>query len=94
MYEKARDKLLSRLKARKPSLLEIDGVRLSLDDGSWILVRPSGTEPKLRIYAQSRTPKGLKDLLSLAYECVKGAVDEVGARITSIEEQLSLAKPP
>ncbi|WP_458185420.1 phosphomannomutase [Haladaptatus sp. NG-WS-4] len=29
------------------------GVRAELPDGSWILVRPSGTEPYLRIYAES-----------------------------------------
>jgi phosphomannomutase len=28
------------------------GIRLDLDTGSWILVRPSGTEPYLRIYAE------------------------------------------
>jgi phosphomannomutase len=29
------------------------GVRLELPDGSWVLVRPSGTEPYVRIYAES-----------------------------------------
>lgn len=29
------------------------GVRASLPDGSWVLVRPSGTEPYVRIYAES-----------------------------------------
>ncbi|MFC7077157.1 phosphohexomutase domain-containing protein [Haloarcula halophila] len=29
------------------------GVRLSFDDGSWTLVRPSGTEPYVRVYAES-----------------------------------------
>ena len=31
---------------------KIDGVKLYFDDGSWILVRPSGTEPLLRIYIE------------------------------------------
>ncbi|MGM0606569.1 MAG: phosphomannomutase, partial [Halobacteriota archaeon] len=29
------------------------GVRLELPDGSWVLVRPSGTEPYIRLYAES-----------------------------------------
>jgi phosphomannomutase len=29
------------------------GVRLAFDDGSWVLVRPSGTEPYVRLYAES-----------------------------------------
>ncbi|MFC5973093.1 phosphomannomutase [Halomarina salina] len=29
------------------------GVRLAFDDGSWVLVRPSGTEPYVRVYAES-----------------------------------------
>ena len=31
---------------------KIDGVKLYFDDNSWILVRPSGTEPLLRIYIE------------------------------------------
>lgn len=31
------------------------GIRLSFDDGSWALVRPSGTEAYLRLYAESKT---------------------------------------
>jgi phosphomannomutase/phosphoglucomutase len=32
---------------------EMDGIKLWLDDDSWIMFRPSGTEPLLRIYAES-----------------------------------------
>jgi phosphomannomutase len=35
------------------------GVRLTFDDGSWTLVRPSGTEPYVRIYAESDDVDGL-----------------------------------
>ena len=31
------------------------GIRLELPDGSWVLVRPSGTEPYLRLYAESES---------------------------------------
>ncbi len=32
-----------------------DGVKLYLEDGSWILLRPSGTEPLMRVYMETRT---------------------------------------
>lgn len=32
-----------------------DGIKQILEDGSWLLVRPSGTEPVLRIYAEAPT---------------------------------------
>ncbi|MCB0187548.1 MAG: hypothetical protein KDE31_24940 [Caldilineaceae bacterium] len=40
-----------------------DGVKYTLDDDSWLLIRPSGTEPVLRIYAEGRTEAQVKTLL-------------------------------
>jgi phosphoglucomutase len=31
----------------------IDGLKLAFDDGSWVLMRPSGTEPVVRIYSEA-----------------------------------------
>lgn len=43
-----------------------DGVKLYLDDGlSWVLVRPSGTEPLLRIYIESNSVEKLNELKEL-----------------------------
>ena len=42
--------------------LKIDGIKLFLEDYSWILVRPSGTEPLLRIYFESQSKDMLKNL--------------------------------
>jgi phosphoglucomutase len=41
----------------------IDGMKLILDDGSWILVRESGTEPLARVYVEARSEE---DIASLA----------------------------
>jgi|SRR5579871_1736916 len=37
------------------SINRTDGLKLFLDDGSWVLMRPSGTEPLIRIYTESTT---------------------------------------
>ncbi|NHN58186.1 MULTISPECIES: phosphomannomutase [Halorussus] len=47
------------------------GVRASFPDGSWVLVRPSGTEPYVRIYAES---DDVDDLVADATEVVEDAV--------------------
>ncbi len=41
----------------------IDGVKFLFADGSWMLMRPSGTEPMVRIYAESESKQDLEDLL-------------------------------
>jgi phosphomannomutase len=34
-----------------------DGIKLYLEDGSWILLRPSGTEPLVRVYLETNSPE-------------------------------------
>jgi phosphomannomutase len=41
-----------------------DGVKYILADDSWLLIRPSGTEPVLRVYAEGRSQDMMKALLS------------------------------
>ena len=40
-----------------------DGFRFLLENGSWLLVRFSGTEPLLRIYAESNNLENVRRLL-------------------------------
>jgi phosphomannomutase len=40
-----------------------DGVKYILADDSWLLIRPSGTEPVLRVYAEGRSKDMVKALL-------------------------------
>lgn len=40
-----------------------DGVKYYLADGSWLLIRPSGTEPVLRVYAEAPDDARVKALL-------------------------------
>ncbi|MFH1645967.1 MAG: phosphoglucomutase/phosphomannomutase family protein [Candidatus Omnitrophota bacterium] len=45
-----------------------DGCKLYLEDGSWALFRPSGTEPIVRSYYEASSGKVLKELLVAAKE--------------------------
>jgi phosphomannomutase len=45
------------------SISTVDGVKYMIADGSWLLIRPSGTEPVLRVYAEGRTQQMVQDLL-------------------------------
>lgn len=54
------------------SVIDIDGRKMILDDGSWIMIRPSGTEPKVRFYVEARdreeTPLLVKSAKSMLAE--------------------------
>jgi phosphoglucomutase len=41
----------------------LDGVQYTFVDGSWMLMRPSGTEPMVRIYAESESEEDLEFIL-------------------------------
>jgi phosphomannomutase len=42
----------------------MDGVKYVMDDDSWLLIRPSGTEPVLRVYAEARSDEAVAALLA------------------------------
>ena len=52
-------------------VVTVDGFKLLLEDGSWLLVRPSGTEPKMRIYAEAASQERADALLSAGRELVE-----------------------
>lgn len=43
-----------------------DGVKLLLEGDAWVMMRPSGTEPLVRIYAEAATTDEVNDLLDAA----------------------------
>ena len=45
-----------------------DGVKYYLYDGSWLLIRPSGTEPVLRVYAEAEDDGRVQALLQFGEE--------------------------
>jgi phosphomannomutase len=45
-----------------------DGFKFIFGDGSWLLIRPSGTEPVLRLYSEAGNPETVAGLLAAARE--------------------------
>ena len=39
-----------------------DGIKLYLEEGSWVLLRPSGTEPLVRVYMETNSPEKLSQI--------------------------------
>ncbi len=58
------DKVVSQLLTEFPDSDTSDGIKITFDSQNWIMVRPSGTEPIIRIYAESDNQKNLDDLMS------------------------------
>jgi len=52
-----------------------DGFKLLLADGSWLLVRPSGTEPKLRVYAEAESEARVEELLDAGVSLLESVRD-------------------
>lgn len=63
--EKLKEKVLDKLteQVRGENVTTIDGVKLWFEDKSAILVRPSGTEPVYRLYAEAKTEKKASQLV-------------------------------
>jgi alpha-D-glucose phosphate-specific phosphoglucomutase len=51
-----------------------DGVKYITSDDSWLLIRPSGTEPVLRVYAEGRSQQMVKDLLGYGKQVAETVV--------------------
>jgi phosphoglucomutase len=56
---------------RVESVNRIDGLKLLLSDGSWILVRESGTEPVARVYVEAKSENDLATLAKAGRELLK-----------------------
>jgi phosphomannomutase len=58
-------------------VVTVDGFKLLLEDGSWLLARPSGTEPKMRVYAEADSEDATREILSDGRTLVEPVVERV-----------------
>jgi phosphomannomutase / phosphoglucomutase len=57
----------------KGEVERVDGLKIWTDEHSWVLVRPSGTEPIIRIFAEAETQEKVGATLKKFVKIVKGA---------------------
>ena len=55
-------------------VITVDGTKLVFDDGSWLMIRPSGTEPKVRFYIEARTEEEKKAVFATAERMTREAL--------------------
>jgi len=67
--------IISKLLTEFPSADTTDGIKIVFDKKNWVMVRPSGTEPIVRIYAESDSEKNLEALMKEYTQKIKSFLD-------------------
>ena len=73
LYDRVREKVSERNISQRQD--NTDGLKLLFKDG-WVLIRPSGTEPLFRVYAESRNEDRAKELAEMYLAEVSSAIEE------------------
>ena len=78
-----KEKMIRTLSLSSPSFLggvpvrevkTLDGIKFVMDDKSWLLIRPSGTEPKVRVYAEAPGEAELKKIMDQGVKMAQEAI--------------------
>jgi phosphoglucosamine mutase len=76
-----KDPIMAEVEAKLHLLLEdveyvnrIDGVRISMEDGSWVLIRPSGTESFIRITLEATSTEKARIIRDKCAEFIEGLI--------------------
>ncbi|MEW6587332.1 MAG: phosphomannomutase, partial [Nitrospirota bacterium] len=73
-YRKGAIVMIGADKRTVKDVITVDGTKLIFDDGSWLMIRPSGTEPKVRFYIEARTEEDKKAVFDLAERLTREAI--------------------
>ena len=68
-------KIILALKEENPDADTTDGIKITFDTKNWLMVRPSGTEPIIRIYAEGDSQENLDKIMSENLQKIKSILD-------------------
>ncbi|MHA1617117.1 MAG: hypothetical protein ACTSX9_07420 [Candidatus Njordarchaeales archaeon] len=80
--KKVLEKSINELKRILPNryeiteVIDIDGLKIIFNDNSWLLLRPSGTEPVFRVFAESQDPQLAQELIEIGEKVVKKLIEQ------------------
>ncbi|BAW30837.1 MAG TPA: phosphoglucosamine mutase [Methanothermobacter sp.] len=74
-------KVMEKIKEKLPGIFtekiqidDIDGIRITFEDHGWILIRPSGTEPYIRVRIETKKKETGKKLYSTCHSFIKETI--------------------
>jgi len=73
-YKKGTVVPMGKISRTVKNVITEDGIKLVFDDGSWLMIRPSGTEPKVRFYIEARTEEGKQAVFETAERMTRDAL--------------------
>ncbi len=76
---------ISELGSNVRDIVRIDGVRVNFNDDSWVLLRASGTEPKIRFYLEAKTKERFQELKDKTLSIIKKSTESSEAKIIDIK---------
>ncbi|HEW63571.1 phosphopentomutase/phosphoglucosamine mutase [Fervidicoccus fontis] len=80
LYMLIEENILSTFDGYK-TLTKVDGIRLDFDDKTWFLIRMSGTEPKIRLYAEAPTTQKLEELVDKLSKIINEISSKLGVKL-------------
>ena len=77
LHDKTLETLQEKMSKQFGKIITMDGIKVIIDDESWVLVRKSNTEDIIRISAESNNPEKVKTIVQQTRDLVKQSYDQV-----------------
>ena len=77
LHDKTLEKLQEKMSKQFGKIISMDGIKVIIDDESWVLVRKSNTEDIIRISAESNNAEKVKTIVQQTRDLVKQSYDQV-----------------